>query len=322
MNQQIFDMEKFNLISDDENYYLFRALNNGDNADMENGITLDNDGNFLQIRTDRMRYIENPDNVARRYSEKSPISLEQVYDHIKIRNRKDTNCISLTSNANVSLMYGRDNYKNRYIMVKIPKKELGEKVVNAGEYMLQEIEKRVNTAVSELDSKNEIIKLFNNIDASKTDEELRNLIQTRYTSNVKVNDMKTVMKKGIIYTNPTSRLTNHQLLNDEQNFEKNKILAKLTALEKAKIIKPLIPHTSNNIILIKTLGMAFSSSEQIHYGEIEQNEILKVSPEIVDIFGLLQQLNLDDKQVVADISNEVIQFVNARKYYKYIKYKK
>ena len=31
----IFGIEEFNIISDGENYYFFRALNNGDNQDIE-----------------------------------------------------------------------------------------------------------------------------------------------------------------------------------------------------------------------------------------------------------------------------------------------
>ena len=38
---EIFEINKFNIFSDEENYYFFRALNMGDNSDIENGITLD-----------------------------------------------------------------------------------------------------------------------------------------------------------------------------------------------------------------------------------------------------------------------------------------
>ena len=33
--EEIFDIEKFNLISDDENYYFFRSLESGDIEDLE-----------------------------------------------------------------------------------------------------------------------------------------------------------------------------------------------------------------------------------------------------------------------------------------------
>src|SRR5699024_8531998 len=141
--ESLFDIDKFNIIEDEENYYFFRALNMADNQDLEAGVTLDNVGNIEKIRTDRERYEENAENELPKYSKDAEISLEQVYDHIKMHYRKDTNCISLSSNSNVSITYGRGFYKDRYVMVKVPKSELGEKVINAGQYMLEEIAKKV-----------------------------------------------------------------------------------------------------------------------------------------------------------------------------------
>ena len=48
MLNDIFDINKFNIFSDEDNYYFFRALNNADNSDLENGIILDDNGNFSQ----------------------------------------------------------------------------------------------------------------------------------------------------------------------------------------------------------------------------------------------------------------------------------
>ena len=64
--------------------------------------------------------------------------------------RKDTKCISLSSNGNVSISYGRGFYKDRCVMTKVPKKELGEKVINAGQYMLEEISKKVDEYISSI----------------------------------------------------------------------------------------------------------------------------------------------------------------------------
>ena len=61
MKKELFDIEKFNIIEDEENYYFFRALNMADNLDLENGTILDENGNFERIRTDRERYEENPE---------------------------------------------------------------------------------------------------------------------------------------------------------------------------------------------------------------------------------------------------------------------
>ena len=117
--ENLFDIDNFNIIEDEENYYLFRALNMADNQDLETGTILDDTGSIARIRTDRERYEENA-----KYSENAEISLEQVYDHIKMHYRKDTNCISLSSNSNVSISYGRGSYKDKYILIRVPKREM------------------------------------------------------------------------------------------------------------------------------------------------------------------------------------------------------
>ena len=139
MNLGVFDIENFNILSDDDNYYFFRALNMGDNNDIETGITLDSNGEIYRIRTDRERYDKTPI-----YNSDSSISLVEMVDHIKMQHRTDTNCISLTSNANAAALYGRGYYKDKYVMVKVPKKEFGSRVYNAGQYMINEIKKVID----------------------------------------------------------------------------------------------------------------------------------------------------------------------------------
>ena len=51
MTNDVFNIEKFNIVSDNENYYFFRALNNRDNDDITNGITTDSNGNIIKVRT-------------------------------------------------------------------------------------------------------------------------------------------------------------------------------------------------------------------------------------------------------------------------------
>ena len=113
MDSVLFDINSFNIIEDKDNYYFFRALNMADNYDIAQKITVFEDGKIKRIRTDRERYIGDT-----KYKENSVISLEEVYDHIKNNYRKDTNCISLTSNANVSVKYGRGAYKDKYVQIK------------------------------------------------------------------------------------------------------------------------------------------------------------------------------------------------------------
>ena len=81
MNEEILQIDKFNIISDEENYYFFRALNMADNSDIEQEKTVSSDGKIERIRTDRERY-----EGKAKYTEESNISLEEVYDHIKNHN--------------------------------------------------------------------------------------------------------------------------------------------------------------------------------------------------------------------------------------------
>ena len=311
--EEIFGIEKFNIIEDEENYYFFRALNMADNQDLETGTILDDDGNIERIRTDRERYEENPENEAPKYGKDAEISLEQVYDHIKMHYRKDTNCISLSSNGNVSVSYGRGFYKDRYVMVKVPKRELGENVINAGQYMLEEIEKRVNEYISSIPADSTLLETIKEIENSTTAEEIREAIETRYTTKEPLDPNKAKPRKGITYRSPVARISNYQALNEEQSLEKNKIIAKLTLLERVGGMEPIIPHTANNNLLVGTIGNAFSSLELIHYGDIEKDEIIDVPKEVVDIFALLQQVEGQDQQVVRDLKREVINFVSSGK---------
>ena len=339
--ENLFDIENFNIIEDEENYYFFRALNMADNKDIENGTVLDEKGNIARIRTDRERHEENTENREPKYSKDAPLSLEQLYDHIKMHYRKDTNCISLSSNGNVSICYGRGYYKDRYIMVKVAKRDFGEKIINAGQYMLEEVEKRINEYISSINPDSKLQETLKEIDNSKIEEELRRIIETRYTSKEPLDAGKAKLRKGITYNAPVARISRYKALNVEQSLEKNKIIAKLTLLERVGGMEPIISYTANNNLLVQTIGNAFSSLEVIHYGDIERNEIINVPKEIVDIFSLLQQVNEQElellqnsemqgpetslqatrqellkqaeekrKNLVRDLKREVIRFVN------------
>ena len=97
MEKDISVKEEFNTIIEDENNcYLFRALNMGDNSDLEKGIITDENGNFTRIRTDKQRWEENEENPASKYNEAKEISLKEVIGHIKENHDEDTSCISLS----------------------------------------------------------------------------------------------------------------------------------------------------------------------------------------------------------------------------------
>lgn len=289
MLKEIFDINKFNIFSDDDNFYFFRALNSADNNDLDNGIIIDDNGKIVKIRTNLERYTDIP-----KYTKDDPISLEQMVNHIKMHQRKDTNCISLTSNANTALTYGRGNYKDKYVMIKVPKSSINKDVYQAGLYMLEEIEKIISFYYSngELD---EIQRYYiDRINSAKTNDELEK-IKSEISKDYTIEDAE--YQKGLIFDITTSK--NFNALNDEQNFIKNKTIMKLDLLNK-KVINSI-----NNKFLVQTIGNAFSSLELIHYGEISSEKLTYIPKELMDILGLIQQLP-DSLENLEELKKELI----------------
>ena len=105
-------------------------------------------------------------------------------------------------------------------MIKVPKKELGEKVINAGQYILEEISKKVDEYISSMDNDRKLLETLNEIDNSKTSDEIKKVIETRYTSKEKLDSNKAKLRKGIKYRSPVARISSYQALNDEQSLEK------------------------------------------------------------------------------------------------------
>lgn len=310
MNLNMFNIQKFNIIQDEENYYFFRALNMADNSDIDQQITISANGKIEKIRTDRERY-----NGETKYSEDANISLEEVYDHIKTHYRKDTNCISLTSNGNVAINYGRGSYTDRYIMIKIPRNEFNQKTVVAGQYMLQELSLKIQETIENLpeSKKQEILSIYEEIEQATENKTLKDIIAKRYTAKTgEVNLSKAHLRKGITYSSPKATISSYQSLDEEQLLEVNKIYSKLAILENENILKHVIPHSSNSK-LRETIGSAFSSVELIHYGDITEEYILEIPKEVVDIFALMQQVNDVQENKVEELKQALIMAVQSGK---------
>jgi len=309
--KDIFNISDFNIIQDEQNYYFFRALNMADNADVENGRTSVK-GKVVKIRSDRQRFEEKSDNNRPpKYNANSPLTLQQMNDHIKMHYSKETNCISLTSNANVAIVYGRGSYKDKYVMLKVPKTELeNRQIYNAGKYMLEEIEKHIQSALNDIDSQShqDTLNIINNIQHCTSMEELEKMVLEQYSVNT-INEKNYRGRKlnHDIAIPLRTRLSNYKSLNKEQTLEKNKMIATLTILERAKLIEPIIKHSKNNSRLLQTLGNAFSSSELIHYGEINENEITEIPAQTMDLFSLLQQAKEKNIQYVDEIQQQLLQ---------------
>ena len=128
-----------------------------------------------------------------------------------------TNCISLSSNANVARTYG-EAFSDKYVMIRVPKKEMGERVFHAGPYMLQEIEKIVKKEIEKQNLREDVLKDLKAIDEAKTSDEIKELIKTRYKSKEGIDVSKAGLKKGITYRSPHARISSYQSLNILSSF--------------------------------------------------------------------------------------------------------
>ncbi len=293
MINEIFDISNFNVFSDDDNYYFFRSLEEVDIESIDEKDILEN-GHIKRLITDREFYGETT------FKKDDPLTLEQIIEHIKINYNKHTNCISFSSNANVVLDYGRNTFNDRYVMLKVPKNEIGQSVVNAGQYILEEINKVLDEYYNNLDD--ELTKyFFDAIDNAKTEEQF-NTIKEMITKDY-VDETKNIFVNGLEKVITSS---NYDALNSKQNFLKNKIILKMDLMK-----KPVTERIGNRF-LVNTMGIAFSSLEVIHYNDVEDN-ITYLSPEIVDILSLIQQVPESDeiielKRVLLDkINNNSIE---------------
>ena len=289
----MFDIHNLNIIQDDENYYFFRALNMGDENDIETMLTSPGDGSLDKVRTDRARY----QGVAK-YQEGDPLSLEQAFDHIKIHHRKDTNCISLSSNANVALLYGKSFYKDRYVMIKVPKNKLGEQTVIAGPYMLEEVSKRIEE-YRKKPNLDEMTKYY--LDAiynAKNPSRIEQILKTKKEKK-RYDD---VFQKGVIQAEKTRTDLGDYSDSEKENLNREKILAML------KVIPDEILPNVSNLFLVQTIGNAFSASELLHDGEIKKEELLTPPKELVEVFASLQQLPKDTPHV-EELKREILKAV-------------
>ena len=295
MKKNVFDLKNFNILEDDNYYYVFRALNNEDYNDIYLGKTINN-GDVGRIRTDRERYEEV--NKISKYSG-ATITIDEVYDHIKMHHLKNTNCISLSSNANVTIDYGK-NYHEQYAMVKIPKKDFSN-FYEAGKYMLNEIERLLEEKLTTIQEESLEKKYIKEIEKCENLESI-DVIFKNYVNSINNGNNK----------NYNDRFSRKQFFSLEQQLEYNKIIAKMTILEASGILPSILKSTSDNSSLLSTVGNAFSSSELIHYGDLTSNDFVMLSPKMMSMIALLQQAkeinnNVKVNQLIAKIIDYALQ---------------
>ena len=297
----LFDMSAFNVIEDDEYFYVFRTLNEDNERELD-------DDYEKYLRTSRERQERKSQEV--RYTAESKISLAEVYDNIKYsRGDKDTNCISFSTNTNVSLDYLND----RYVMLRVPKDNMGQLVVS-GKYMLEEIGRQVEAKIEELlkdeVANKEILALISQINASESTEEMVDVVTRSYKDVKDVQEKYTGSKSArLSKASVKRRFADKQYLTEEQQFEYNRLVAKLTVLETRGKLRSILPNQPTNSALISSIGIAFSSSEMIHYREVPKAEVVEVSKENMEMFALLQQaesIPSVNKEMLEDLKRDFL----------------
>ena len=304
MNENIFGIDNFNLISDDQYYYVFRALNRDDQREINEGITSVN-GEIQKVLTNKQRYPEND-----KYANANEISLKEVWDHTKSVNfYRGTNCISLSSNANVSIDYG-SKYGHKYLMIKIPK-DRESQVYNAGQYMITELNRILDERLKEIPQNSEILNLINEIENKKQNKEIREIISERfknfrtggkYTSKVSVSTKESLLE----------RFKSRQAFSQEQQLEYAKLMGKLTILELSGMLPKEILANINIASLTSTIGSEFSNREFVHYGEINFDEFVPISKINLDMFALVQVAKEQgiSEQRIRQIEEKLIEYTN------------
>ena len=269
-----------NCYQDDNYYYFFRALNKRDMAGIRDKSILDDAGHISKIITDSKFY-----NHTDRYSESSELTLEEMINHVKTHYDKDTNCISLSSDANVCLTYGRSDYEDKYVIIKVPKNELGKTTFNAGKYIYDEILKRVNAYIEEhqadlTDLQRYYIESLKNISTKEQLDNLKRTLPEEYidkTSEEFQNGLEFIKSKP------------YEGYSDAENLAKDKLIMLLDVLNFEVV------NGKTNRFVIQTMGSAFSSRELEYYKDVPKEKIVEMPTSLIEIMALLQQVPETDE---------------------------
>jgi len=289
------------IIEDGEYYYFFRSLSSGDKRDLERNITtiVNNNGQveldrlgrtvISRIRTDRQRVEDKKSEwgIKPKYEldDIEEYSLEEVFDHIKMHQRKDTNCISLSANANVAFTYYA-NEEPQYVVIRAKKDDTS--VFYAGDYMFDEIDKIAEEMTKEV--KNPfVLQLLQRIKTATAPNEIIEVIKEHDEEILRIkreNEYGEYVKRRF----ERSMFNEISYLSIEQNLEIFKVSGMLEILTDYEMIGEIL--LDENVAfenVIATMKSAIASAEFIQYGEISRENITRISRENLQAIAILQQ---------------------------------
>lgn len=270
-----------NIIFDGKYYYLFRALNDDDKENLEKGID--------SIQTDANRYYHKYQTWGK-YNDHSEMSLEEIYDHVKMKHRQDTNCISLTQDANVELTYHTEN--PQYVIIKISPEQLKD-YLPAGDYFFDTVKQQVEKIEKGLSDNDQVASTLKKIENADNITQIRKILK----------DMNPPLQ--------TYSINETQYLTYDEQIRMSKVNAKLKVLEYHGLLGNIIADVPN-IQILKAMGNAYTSSEYIHYGDISSESIIHCPKIFMDMFALLQQAETKGlyTEEINRLNNKLLELLN------------
>lgn len=308
LNTEIFATKQFNTIEDEENIYIFRALNETNIIDFD-----DNEKDIIRTKG----HVSRDEGRKTKYTEKSNISLEEVYSSVRVAGSgKNNNCISFSADPNVSLDYMSD----RYVMYAIPKSG-DSQIINVGQYMLSQVSDRISQKIESKSLNAKTADLLLQIDSADSEDKIKSII-AKYIDGLNIQKgepKKRYINRGEKLVNKSSiisRFDNRQYFSEEQNIEYIRQIAKLTLLEISGEYRSIIPYQSDNSYLLSGIGSAFSSLEFIHYGDIPKEKVIQLSKQNIELLSLVGQMQNQegvDLNALSEIKTKILENIKSGK---------
>ena len=259
-NYQVNTGLRSQLLFDGESYYLVRSLNKADieSLDKRNGI------------------IQKVDN-------KGDYTVQDVMAQIRMQHRK-TNLISMSEDPNIVLTYDKSNL-HRFVLIKLSKDEIedSKKVFSAGEYLLGVMDYQIEKQAQNAPLK--VRQILERVDKASSIEEIIKII----------NGADRQVATSLVESK-------QQYLNEVEQIEQSKKIAKCKVLNYYGLMRGITHDEKGKLIDIsgftQIMRNGYSSSEWLHSGKIEQEQIIDIPQILVDSLALIKQAEIlgNDKE--------------------------
>lgn len=253
--------------------------------------------NYYLIRSLNKYDIDSLDNgdgtVSPRGTSKEEYTVDEIINQVQMFRNK-TGLISMSEDANVVLTYDRSNL-HRFALVKIPESEIQnyKKVFPVGDYLLNVMNNQIDS-LSENAPEN-VKQILSAVDKATSVQEIIQII----------NGANRQVSTSLIETE-------QQYLTDEEQLEQSKKIAKCKVLHYYGLMREVIPG-KNISEYTSHMRMGYSSSEWLHAGKINSENIVQIPKILVETLSLLKQAEFQgiDKEQLKIIEQRILNLVNS-----------